>query len=170
MSEHVVRDQTATVTAMTGSARPPTFISRFFKLPLVFYRAGLGWVFGTHFMRLKHVGRRSGKVYEAVLAVLRFDPRTLEISVVSPWSSSNWFRNIQATPAVEVATGSIQYAPEQRTLSPEEIAQLFIEFRGKHPLFSRMVARIPHWKIDSSYEQFVELARGLRGVEFRPGR
>ena len=87
---------------------------------------------------------------------------------VSPWSASNWYRNIQVTPALEVETGSVRYAPAQRSLSPEEIAALFIEFRRQHPIFSRMVARIPGWKINSSYEEFLELARTLRGVAFRP--
>ena len=32
----------------------------------------------------------------------------------------------------------------------------------------RMIARIPGWKIDSTYEEFLELARTLRGVAFRP--
>ncbi len=124
-------------------------------------------------MRLTHVGRRSGKVYQTVLAVLRFDEDTQEILAVSPWSASNWYRNIQATPALEVETGdghlgSVRYAPVQRTLSPEEIAALFIAFRRQYPIFSRIVARIPGWKINSTYEEFLELARTLRGVAFQP--
>jgi hypothetical protein len=97
-----------------------------------------------------------------------FDPIAQEIKAVSPWSSSNWFRNIQATPALEVQTAGVKYAPEQRFLSPEEIAALFIKFRREHPVFSRMVARIPGWNIDSTYEEFLELARSLRGVAFLP--
>ncbi len=114
------------------------------------------------------MGRRSGKVHQSVLAVLTFDEKTREIKAISPWTTSNWFRNIQATPALEVKTGSVCYAPKQRYLSPEEIAAAFIEFRRRYPIFSRMVARIPGWKIDSSYEEFLELARTLRGVAFQP--
>ena len=123
---------------------------------------------GKRFLRLTHVGRRSGKVYHTVLAVLKYDETTREIMTVSPWSASNWYRNIQATPALEIQTGSVRYAPTQRSLTPEEIAALFIEFRGQYPIFSRIIARIPGWKIDSTYEEFLELARTLRGVAFRP--
>ncbi len=84
------------------------------------------------------------------------------------WSSSNWYRNLQAAPALEVETAGVRYAPTQRSLSPEEIAAAFIEFRQRDPLFSRMVARIPGWKIDSTYAEFLALARTLRGVAFRP--
>jgi deazaflavin-dependent oxidoreductase (nitroreductase family) len=140
----------------------------FMKMPLILYRLGLGWVFGKRFMLLTHQGRRSGKTYRTVLAVLRFDEKTQEIFVVSPWSASNWYHNIQATPALEVETGRVRYTPAiQRPLSSEEIAALFIEFRQQNPIFSRLVARIPGWNIDSSYEEFLALAQTLRGVAFR---
>jgi len=151
-----------------SNQNPPAFIVPFFKMPLILYRLGLGWILGKRFMLLTHVGRRSGKVYRSVLAVLRFDEKTHEIQAVSPWSSSNWFRNIQVTPALEVGTGSVRYVPTQRSMSTEDITALFIEFRRQHPIFSRIIARIPGWKINSSYEEFLELARSLRGVAFQP--
>jgi deazaflavin-dependent oxidoreductase (nitroreductase family) len=150
------------------SPRPPAFISRFFRLPLFFYRLRLGWIFGKRFMVLTHVGRRSGKVYRSVLAVLAFDPATRELKAISPWSSSNWFNNIRAAPALEVETAGVRYAPRQRFLTAEEIAESFIELRRQRPIFSRMIARIPGWKINSTSEEFLELARTLRGVAFEP--
>lgn len=65
-------------------------------------------------------------------------------------------------------TGLIRYAPTQRELSTEEIAHLFMDYRKEHPVFSRIVCRIPGWKWDSSYAEFLELAQALRGVAFRP--
>jgi deazaflavin-dependent oxidoreductase (nitroreductase family) len=140
----------------------------FMKLPLILYRLGLGWIFGTRFALVAHAGRRSGKIYRSVLAVLRFDEKTREIMVVAPWSGSDWYRNIQAAPAREVQVKRIRYAPVQRNLSAEEIAALFVEFRQAHPIFSRMVARIPGWNIDSTYDEFLALARTLHGVAFHP--
>jgi deazaflavin-dependent oxidoreductase (nitroreductase family) len=151
-----------------ASTNPPAFMIPFFKMPLILYRLGLGWVLGKRFMLLTHVGRKSGKVYRSVLAVLCFDEKTQEIMAVSPWNSSNWYRNIQSAPAIEVETGRVKYAPAQRSLTAEEIAAALIEFREKYPIFSRMVARIPGWKIDSTYDEFLALARTLRGVAFQP--
>lgn len=149
--------------------KPPRFMIPIFKLPLILYRAGLGWLFGHRFMLLTHIGRRSGKVRRTVLAVLEFDPNTCEIKAISAWSTSDWYLNIQANPAVQVETGFTRYAPVQRTLAPEEITTLFVNYRRNHPIFSRIVCQIPGWRIDSSYEEFVELARTLRGIAFRPG-
>jgi deazaflavin-dependent oxidoreductase (nitroreductase family) len=169
MSSQITSTKNAASAATTcRESTPPAFVAAFFKLPLILYNLKLGWLFGQRFMVLTHVGRRSGKIYRSVLAVLRCDEKTHEILAVSPWSSSNWYRNIQVEPALEVETGFVRYAPDQRSLSPEEIAAVFIEFRQKHPLFSRIVARTPGWKIDSTYEEFLELARSLRGVAFCP--
>ncbi len=139
-----------------------------FKSPLFLYRLSLGWLFGHRFMLLTHRGRRTGKIRRTILAVLRFDAKTSEIMAISAWSASDWYHNIQASPALQVETGFTRYVPVTRTLAPEEIASLFEEYRNKHPLFSRIVCQIPGWRLDSSHEEFVELARTLRGIAFRP--
>ena len=138
------------------------------KLPLLFYRIGLGWVFGHRFMLLTHVGRRSGKVRRTVLAILRFDPTTREIMAISAWSASDWYKNILSSPALQVETGWIRYVPAHRFLTSEEITTIFEEYRKEHPVFSRIVCRIPGWKWDSSHAELLELSKTLRGVAFRP--
>jgi deazaflavin-dependent oxidoreductase (nitroreductase family) len=148
--------------------KAPSFLIPIFKLPVFLYRLHLGWILGKRFMQVTHVGRRSGKVRRTILAVLRFDDKTNEIYAVSAWKGSDWFYNIQATPAMQVETGFVHYVPSQRTLSPEEITTTFLEYRKKHPIFTRMICRIPGWKWNSTYEEFLELARTLRGVAFAP--
>lgn len=158
----------ASTRANTENEKAPRFLVPIFKLPLLLYRFHLGWLLGKRFMQITHVGRRSGKVRRTVLAVLRFDRRTREVYVVSAWNGSDWYYNIQSSPALQVETGFVRYVPVQRTLSAEEIARTFIRYCRKHPIFSRMVCRIPGWKWDSSYEEFLALARTLHGVAFRP--
>jgi deazaflavin-dependent oxidoreductase (nitroreductase family) len=148
--------------------KAPSFLIPIFKLPVFLYRLRLGWLLGKRFMQITHFGRRSGKVRRTILAVLRFDEKTKEIYAVSAWQGSDWYYNIQSSPALHVETGAVRYVPVQRNLSPEEITTTFIEFRKKHPIFSRMICRIPGWKWDSSYAEFLELARTLHGVAFRP--
>jgi deazaflavin-dependent oxidoreductase (nitroreductase family) len=156
------------ITSRQENDKAPSFLIPIFKLPLVLYRLRLGWLLGKRFMLLTHVGRHSGKVRRTVLAVLRFDKHTKEIYAVSAWKGSDWYYNIQTAPALQVETGFVRYVPVQRTLSAEEITTTFIEYRNKHPIFSRMICRIPGWKWDSSYEEFLELARTLRGVALEP--
>ena len=166
--------RTSSVNAMarTGPGKKdekaPTFLLPIFKLPVFLYQLRLGWLMGTRFMQITHVGRHSGKVRRTILAVLRFDEKSKEILAVSAWKGSDWYYNIQASPALQVESGVVCYAPQQRTLSPDEITTAFLEYRRQHPIFSRMICRIPGWKWDSSYEEFLQLARTLRGVAFRP--
>jgi deazaflavin-dependent oxidoreductase (nitroreductase family) len=150
------------------NARPAAFMLPMLKLPLLLYRTGLGRLLGHRFMLLTHVGRRSGKVRQTVLAVLHFDLKTREIMTISAWSASDWYKNILALPALQVETGSTRYVPIHHSLSSEEIASLFEDYRSKHPIFSRIVCRVPGWKWDSSHEELLELAKTLRGVAFQP--
>jgi deazaflavin-dependent oxidoreductase (nitroreductase family) len=152
--------------ALAGGEAPALMIP-IFKLPVLLYRLRLGWLLGHRFMQLTHVGRKSGKVRRTILAVLHYDKTTQEIYAVSAWKGSDWYTNIQAAPALLIETGFTRYVPQQRSLTPEEIAAAFIEFRKQHPYFGRMVCRIPGWKWDSSEAEFLELARTLRGVAFR---
>lgn len=153
--------------APAGSG-PPSFLIPMLKLPVVLYRLRLGWLLGRRFMLLTHVGRRTGQVRRTVLAVLRFDPTTNEVWAVSAWQGSAWYLNIRAKPAREVQICRVRYRPVQRDLSPEEIAAAFVEYRRHRPIFSRMVCRIPGWKWDSDYDEFLQLARSLHGIAFRP--
>lgn len=150
------------------SSAPPPFLVPLLKLPLILYKARLGWLLGHRFALLTHRGRRSGKTYRTVLAVLRFDPRTREIAAISAWSGSQWFKNIVAAPPLSVETGRVHYVPLHRFLTASEIASLFEEYREKRPVFSRMVCRIPGWKWDASHEELLDLANELRGVVLSP--
>ena len=148
--------------------KAPALLIPIFKMPLLLYRLHLGWLLGERFMQITHVGRRSGKTYNTILAVLKYDERTREIYAVSAWKGSDWYYNILAAPALQVETGLVHYRPSQRTLSAEEITTAFMEYRERHPIFSRMICRIPGWKWDSTYEEFLSLARTLHGVAFTP--
>jgi hypothetical protein len=88
---------------------------------------------------------------------------------LTKWATlgSDWYDNIQAAPALQVETAFIRYVPVQRTLSAEEITRTFMQYRKQHPIFSRMICRIPGWKWNSTYEEFLQLARTLHGVAFR---
>lgn len=123
---------------------------------------------GHRFMMLAHVGHHTGKLRQTILAVLSFDPGTREIKAISAWRGSDWFHSIQASPGPQVECAGNRYTPKHRLLTAAEIATLFIDYRRAHPLFSSIICRIPGWTINSSYQEFVELARTFRAIAFRP--
>ena len=53
---------------------PPRGCSRYlWRFPIWFYRLGLGWLLGSHFLMLEHTGRKSGKIRRVVLEVIRHE-------------------------------------------------------------------------------------------------
>jgi deazaflavin-dependent oxidoreductase (nitroreductase family) len=108
--------------AETTRSRPSGFLRMAFRLPIHLYKLRLGWLLGHRVLLLTHRGRRSERIYRTALEVVRYDPATGESVVVSAWGEeADWYRNIEANPAMEIRIGRERYVPKQRFLSPEEV-------------------------------------------------
>lgn len=116
---------------------------RLLRAPIYLYRWRLGWLFGRRFLMLTHRGRRTGQRRQTVLEVIHHDRATRESVVLAGWGrGSDWFRNIQASPALEVETGGHRFVPSRRILSPEEAEAVYGAFEHRHPLEARVAARL----------------------------
>ncbi len=138
--------------------------------PRLFYRLGLGWLFGHGLVQITHRGRKSGVLRRTVLEVLHYDPQTREVLVVSGWEGkTDWYRNIEHEPALEVRIGRVHYRPVQEFLSPDETAQLILTLFRQRPREVRFVG--PLLGIDPDAPEPVLRARleaFFRGVSFHP--
>jgi deazaflavin-dependent oxidoreductase (nitroreductase family) len=156
---------------MALAHRRPYGIYRVFtNAPRWFYRLGLGWIFGTALVQVTHRGRKSGQIRRTILEVLHYDPQTREVLVVSGWEGkTDWYRNIQHEPALDVRIGRVHYRPVQEVLSPEETVQLILTLFRQRPREVRFVG--PLLGIDPDAPEPVLHARietFFRGVRFRP--
>src|SRR5215217_6978667 len=130
-------------------SRPSGTLRLAFRLPIYLYHLNLGWLFGHRGLLLIHQGRKSGLLRETVLEVARYNPATKESVVLSGWGEkADWYRNIQATPALEVWTGGERYVPEQRFLAPEENHAVIADYERHHPLAFRIFARAFGYPLD----------------------
>jgi deazaflavin-dependent oxidoreductase (nitroreductase family) len=155
------------------SARPGPLLRRALKLPLLMYRVGLGWLFGHHLARVTHVGRRSGRIRQTVVEVLRYDPRTRELVVAAGWGGqTGWYRNVQAADALEVRSGRTAYRPTRRLLSADETYDEVRAYIRQHPWLARLVLTVLLGIPASAPEkqQRAMVAATLRGVVFTPRR
>lgn len=140
-----------------------------FRLPVYLYRIDLGWLLGRRFLLLVHRGRESGLLHETVLEVLFHSPCTNESVVLSAWGEkSDWYRNLEAAPALEVRTGGRRYVPEQRFLAPEENHAIISDYGRRHPLAFRVFTRVFGYPPREAEGARREAARSLRLVAFRP--
>lgn len=135
-----------------------------------FYRPGLGWVLGHRVAQITHRGRKSGQIRRTILEVVHDDPQTREVLVVSGWEGkTDWYRNIEHEPALEVRTGRVAYQPVQEFLSPQETARLIFTLFHQHPRQVRFVGQL--LGIDSRAEDMAlrsQVEMSFRGVRFRP--
>lgn len=141
-----------------------------FRLPLLLYRRGWGWLLGDTFLLLAHAGRKTGKRYSTVAMVLRYDPRTREAVICSAWGKdADWIRNIRARPALQVQIGRDSFTPQQRFLTQDESLAVVAEFRRRHPGRSRLLASVLGWDLrsDAAIRDFVS-TRPF--VSLRPAR
>ena len=149
--------------------RPNAALRIGLRLPVYLYRYGLGWLLGHRFLLLVHVGRRSGRVHQTVLEVLLYDPGTRESVVLSARGKrADWYRNIEAHPALEVRTGRERYVPAHRVLSAEESYVALTEYAVRHPLAARVLAAAFGAQAIRSPEVQREFARSATLVAFRP--
>ena len=143
------------------------------RLPTHLYDWHLGWLLDGRFLRLTHLGRRSGRGYQTVLEVVGSDRETEEITVMSGFGpSADWFRNLQAAPAVEVAIGRRRFRPQHRILEETEASRVLAGYERRNRLIAPIVRLalgwLAGWPYDGSDAARARLVRQLPLVAFRP--
>jgi len=130
-----------------------------FRMPLNAYRHDKGWLLGQTFLELVHTGRRTGRQYEMVAMVLRFDPDAHEAVIVAGWGpDTDWVRNLRAGPAALVRLGRETFAPTHRFLTEQEAFDVVAQFRREHPHRVRLATTIMKWgdfRSDTTVRDFV---------------
>ena len=140
-----------------------------FRLPVGLYRHGWGWLLGHVFLRLVHVGRRTGRRHSTVAMVLAYDTKTRRAVICSAWGAdTDWVRNLRAGPAERVDIGRESYVPAHRFLTADEAVEVGAQFRKRHPRRLRFMSRILGWGDLSSDEALKAFVATRPFVELAP--
>lgn len=147
--------------------RPTGVIAFLFRVPVYVYRARLGFLFRSKFLMLVHRGRNTGRVRRAVLEVMgRNDD---EYVVMTGWGrGSQWYRNIQANPPLEVHVGLRRFTPVARFLSDDEAAARLDAYATKSPMDMRMLDRALGLQWDGTFEDLKRIVADRPMVGLRP--
>jgi deazaflavin-dependent oxidoreductase (nitroreductase family) len=141
------------------------------RLPVWLYRLGLGRLLGHRFLLLTHHGRRSGRVHQTMLEVVRYNPVTHESTVAAAWGDrADWYRNLQAHPALRVQTAGVRYTPAQRFLSPEEVVAVLRGYQRAHPIAAWVGAHLLGIAFTRPASRLSGAGPPLPMVAFRPRR
>jgi deazaflavin-dependent oxidoreductase (nitroreductase family) len=126
-------------------------LRRLFLAPVYLYSWNLGWLLGHRFLLLIHVGRRTGLRRHTVLEVMEYRKEGPEVVVMSAFGrNADWLRNIEATPALEVAIGSQHFVAARRFLDEEEAIGVITGYEWRNwfiaPIIRAVLSRLLGWR------------------------
>lgn len=159
--------------ATLSARRPGPLAKRALRAPARLYDRNLGWLLGHRFLRLTHQGRRSGRRYETVLEVLGPGRTADEFVVIAGLGpSANWYRNVLAGGAVEVAIARRRFPAAARTLDDDEAVTVIAGYERRNrwvaPVIRAVLSWLVGWRYDSTETARLRLVRELPLVAFRP--
>ncbi len=157
---------------MAIADRPPGRLTRVaLRAPTLLYRARLGLLLGDRFLCIVHRGRVSGRVRRTVVEVVGFDREAEEALVVAGWGpGTQWYRNLEAAPAIEVDVGRRRWRePEQRFLDEAERVVALRRYVGEHPRAAKEIARALG-AAGTDEDSIAGMASRTRAVAFRRAR
>ena len=151
--------------------RPPSGALRFgLRLPIWLYRMKLGWLLGYRFLMLTHTGRKSRRLHQAVIEVVRHDKETDTFYVVSGWGEkSDWYQNIRKSPHVTIHVSWRKFQAIAEFIPLDKAIEFIGAYARKHPVAFSELSRLflgGHVKPDSDALQ--RIAMKMPMVAFRP--
>jgi deazaflavin-dependent oxidoreductase (nitroreductase family) len=139
------------------------------KLPILIYRAGFGWVLGERFLLLRHIGRISGKIRFAVLEVIEKLPDSDSYLVVSGFGQrSDWYQNIQKDNKVEIQIGRKRFAAVAHQLESGPGAQRLLAYAQNHPGSLRALSKLIGYDIEFSTQGILDFGHQIPVIQFTP--
>jgi deazaflavin-dependent oxidoreductase (nitroreductase family) len=160
-----------TESGSTKRKKPSGVYKWFLQSPKWLYHAKLGFVFGQRFLLLEHTGRKSGNVYHTPLEVAYHNPETDEYVVTSgDGVRADWYRNIQANPAVAIWIRSSRYPTAQRFLPTEEAVEVMKTYEREHPKTAARLEEIMGVSHDETQESWLAMMEQIPMIGFTPDR
>jgi deazaflavin-dependent oxidoreductase (nitroreductase family) len=145
----------------------PTIAWRLMKIPMIYYKLGLGPIVGRILLLLTTTGRKSG--------LKRTTPLQYEVINGEYYLGSargtkaDWYRNILVNPNVEIRVKSLQFQGIARTTTnPAEIVD-FLEVRlERHPRMLGAMLRSEGLPSNPKREELEKFAQNSALVIVRP--
>ncbi|MGH2867018.1 MAG: nitroreductase family deazaflavin-dependent oxidoreductase [Solirubrobacteraceae bacterium] len=144
------------------SRTPGPILTSLLHAPAHLYDCHAGWLLGRRFLRLTHLGRRSGRRYETMLEVIGQDHRTREVFVIAGLGpQAQWYRNLLAHEAIEVAIGHDRFTPTHRQLDTTEASAVLAQYEHRNRLIAPIIQRLLSWLVGWSYDSTQDARRRL---------
>ncbi|MBN1426981.1 MAG: nitroreductase family deazaflavin-dependent oxidoreductase [Anaerolineae bacterium] len=150
--------------------QPPRGLARLaWRAPLWFYRLGLGWLLGERFVRLNHIGRKTGQPRQAVVEVVSHTKETGGYIVASGFGEkADWYRNVMAHPEITIQVGSKHMFARAERLPLPQATEVMLDYNRHHPAALRTLSGILGYQTNGSEADVRFLASVIPLVALTP--
>ena len=139
-----------------------------FKLPILQYKLGLGWIIGRYILLLTTIGRKSGLPRHTPLEY-EYDRVGDRYRIAAGWGgNTDWYRNLLANPHITVQVGRRKFAAIAKPAPDEEVAQYMINVSQRHPRMDRVWNRWSDKPVDGTFESYLYAAKYFPSVWLKP--
>ncbi len=146
--------------------KPAGAFKRLLHAPVWLFRARLGFLFGKRIVMLEHIGRRSGRLRQTPLEVVKRDADAY-ILCSGTGPQADWYRNISNQPATALWVGTRRFLVDQRFLTPSEAATVFAGYERAHPKAAARLQQLMGVSHDGTHEGRVAMVTQIPMVEMR---
>jgi deazaflavin-dependent oxidoreductase (nitroreductase family) len=139
-----------------------------FKIPILQYKLGLGWLTGNYVLLLTTTGRKTGKKRYTPLEYL-YDKENDRYRIAAGWGGkTDWFRNIKADPHVHVQVGRREFDAVAEIASDKEVAEYMMMVSSRHPRMDKVWNRWSDKPVDGTLESYIRAAKYFPSVWLKP--
>ncbi|HEY5728440.1 MAG TPA: nitroreductase family deazaflavin-dependent oxidoreductase [Anaerolineales bacterium] len=139
-----------------------------FKMPIVHYKLGMGWMIGKYVLLLTTTGRKSGLPRQTPLEY-EYDKENDRYRVAAGWGgNTDWYKNLKANPQVCVQVGRRKFDAVAELASDEEVAHYMMNVSNRHPRMDQTWNRWSDIPVDGTFESYVHAARFFPSVWLKP--
>lgn len=150
---------------------PPKGLLRMgFRLPVYFYRIGLGWMLGKRFVLINHLGRKTGLPRKAVVEVVEREDASDVITVVAGYGEkAQWYQNLRVHPKTIIQVGNRKIAVIAKFVPPEKGEEIMLRYYQRYGAITGMLFKLLGYSWDGSKVGLGQITRDhLRFVQFVP--
>jgi deazaflavin-dependent oxidoreductase (nitroreductase family) len=139
-----------------------------FKIPILYYKLGLGWMIGKRFLLLTTIGRKTGKLRHTPLEYV-YNPQEDWYRIAPGWGgNTDWYKNLLHHPRVSVQVGRRTFTAVTEPVPLEEAAESMMTVSKRHPSMDQVWGRWSDRPMDGTKESYIHAARFFPTVRLKP--
>jgi deazaflavin-dependent oxidoreductase (nitroreductase family) len=159
------------MTSAQSSKYPPKGLLRIgFRIPVYFYRLGLGWLLGGRFVLVNHLGRKTGKPHQAVVEVVERNKEAGIVTIVAGYGPrTQWYQNLKVQPDTIIQIGNHKYPVTAEFVDPENGTDIMARYLDRYGKITGQLFSVLGYSWDGTEDGVRQIARDhLRFVRFHP--